>query len=113
MKRPFNLAAEIKLHLDDDFREGMKVTPSYYVLEAYASKLLELIERWKESEPDMADQLYSLQRKIDLFRVDLPGHLKDDLKKGNKRYRIKWLTLKDSIEAMKRGLLNLWKENGN
>lgn len=113
MNKPFDLAAEIDLHLANDYKEDMKVTPSYYVLEAYAPKLLELIKKWKELQPDIAADLYSLERKIQLFGVDLPSHLKNDLKKGNKRYKPKWQELKDHIEAIKYELLKIWKEKKN
>jgi NTP pyrophosphatase (non-canonical NTP hydrolase) len=110
MNKPFDLPAEIQLHLPNDYKEDMKVTPSYYALEAYAPKILELTTKWKEIQPEIADELYSLERRIKLFQIDLPGHLKDDLKKGNKRYKPKWQELKDNIETIKRELLKLWKE---
>ncbi|RUT68579.1 hypothetical protein D0817_20870 [Flavobacterium cupreum] len=110
MNKRFDLVSEFNLHLDDDYKESMKITPSYYILEGYASKLLELIKQWEQLEPDTAEELYSLERKIKLLQVDLSGHLKHDLKKENKQYRTNWLILKDNVQAMKHELLNLWKE---
>jgi hypothetical protein len=105
----FDLILEIKMFLEDD-KEFMKVKPSYYFLNSYAPKLLELIETWKKLDSEIHDSLCSVKRKIDIFRVDLAGELKHDYEKGNKRYRDKWIVQKDNIDNLKEVLIKIWKD---
>lgn len=109
MKNEFDLHNEIKMFLEDD-KESMKVTPSYYFLESYTPKLLDLIKKWKSLDPEIYESLYLIERQIDLFRVDLLGELKHDYDKENKRYREKWIGLKQDIDYLKNILLKIWKE---
>jgi hypothetical protein len=53
--------------------------------------------------------LYSVERQIDLFGVDLLRELKHDYDKGNKIYRNKWIGLKQNIDNLKDSLLKIWK----
>lgn len=109
MKTEFDLINEIKEFLGED-REFLKVKPSYYFLDSYAPKLLELIENWKSIDSEIHSSLYFIQRRIDIFRVDLLGELKHDYDKGNKRYRDKWIVQKEKIDNLKDELVNIWKE---
>lgn len=108
----FDLISEIKMFLGDD-KEFMKAKPSYYFLNSYAPKLLELIEKWQEFDSEIHTSLYSIKRKIDIFRVDLLGELKHDYEKGNKRYRDKWIIQKENIDNLKEVLIKIWKEKYN
>lgn len=112
MKNEFNLLNEVKIFLADD-KEYMKVTPSYYFLDSYASKLLELIKKWKSIDPVIHESLGSIERQITLFSIDLLGELKNDYDKKNKRYREKWIRLKQDIDYLKNILLKIWKEKNN
>jgi hypothetical protein len=113
MKPELDIPAQISLHLMDDEKEYMLLSPSYYILEFHANKLLELIKKWKTEVPEVNILVLSLERKIDIYKADLPGHLKSDLKKGNKRYRDKWIVLKNNIDGMRKELLTLWKQHYN
>lgn len=112
MNYKFNFLDEIKTFLDDD-KEYMKSKPSYSFITSYSKKLLELVIEWKEINSEIHSSLYSIQRKIDILKADLPGELKHDFEKGNKRYRDKWLVQKQNLDSLKNSLIIIWKDNNN
>lgn len=110
MKQKFDLELKINELLSNDEREFMNLKPNYYVLEIHANELLELINLWKLEDEKIDDLVLSIEREILIFKSDIPGHLKKDLRNGNKSYRDNWIILKEVIDGMKLKLLKIWKE---
>lgn len=81
-----------------DIKESQKQNPSYPFIKNYSEKLLNLISYIRENDKIMNNTLLSLWMEADILKADIPGELYDDHKKGNKRYREKWLTQKRKID---------------
>lgn len=80
----------IKKNKEDLTKNDFLKTPSIYVLEKSAKKLLDLLEPIRDINETSDTEFLSLKMDLDIFITDLPGELNHDYKNQNKRYREKW-----------------------
>lgn len=113
MINDFNPQIEIKQFLLSRKDEVISKRPSIQYLEAYADKLLEIINRWKAQSNEAILPLILIVREISIFKSDLTGELEHDYEKENKRYRQKWLTQKEKIDSIKRKLITAYENRTN
>lgn len=110
MNETFNYKKNLDSFLENYKGESRLKFPSYYFLELYSDKLLELIEIWRRSNLG-DDRTILLKRDVQVFKSDLIGSLKHDFEKRLVRYYQKWTMEKSIIDSLKLKFLRIAEPN--
>lgn len=111
---------ENKINPNAEIKEFLKKNKDYFlldysinILELYAKKLLELIEKWESEDNTIIGEIYFTKHKIKNFQSDYTDEIPTEYDNKKRHHRQKWSIQKEIIDNLKIEFLSIYDEIQN